>query len=76
MIKGIREGLHPVAVNQDQPRFFARFESGKMELENEDNDLSKIKAWIAGLLTKHPSPDYVVIRDQHEDQEIFKEDNR
>lgn len=65
----------PIKIEAQESRYFAIFKSGNMELENSSNDLPAIKAWVANLFKDHPSPDYVMIRDQEEDKDIFEERN-
>lgn len=54
-------------------RYFAVFKKNNMELENEGDDLSLLKAWIGNLLAQYPDPDYICIRDEERDMVIFTE---
>jgi len=54
-------------------RYSAHFNVGKMELENESDDLPTIKSWVANLLKDYPGPDYVSIWDDQEEKVIYQE---
>jgi hypothetical protein len=55
--------------------FLAKFKSGSLELETEENDLQVAKDWIAKLISDYPSPDYAIISDEETKKTIFEERN-
>ena len=56
-------------------RYHAIFKYGAMELEHEDDDLQKVKSWIANQLKEFSNPTLAVITDRVEDKVIFEERN-
>lgn len=58
---------------KNEYRYFSMFISGPMELENQSDNLETLRKWVAKLLADHPGPDYIVIRDEREDKNIFEE---